>query len=272
MVFRHVEHPAEIQACMRPGDVIAFSGGKFVSDVIMAITKGNVSHVGIIVPSEFLGKPCDEPVVAEVNQNGLIFSPLSDIVEDDNDILWWLPLANRPTEACLSTAVEEHRKTKYDWLQAGLLALEYFESACESVGRYLRGHIRSMLLDGGVRLLRGELIRAGSRFISRETLEDNLSEESLRILLAKAIDNHLEANDIADFLVESIGNREDTTRLFCSEFVAKVLEDSKVIPCIEEAQTTPIELCLIEDLYAKCVQFKGCESQETKRHDTPDDA
>ena len=271
MVFRHVEH-SEIQECMCPGDVIAFSGGKFVSRVIMAITRGNVSHVGIIVPSEFLDKPCDEPVVAEVNEKGLIFSPLSDIVEDNNEILWWLPLANRPTEACINAAVEAHRETKYDYLQAGLLGLEYFESVCESVGRYLHEHIRSLLLDHGVRLLRRRLIRAGSRFIPRETLEDRLSGELLQTLFDKAINNHLDANDIADFLVEFIGNEEDTTKLFCSEFVAKVLESSEVIVSIEEARTTPIELCLLEGLYAESVQFKGSESQEIRRHDTSDGA
>lgn len=272
MVFRRVEHPAEIQACMRPGDVIAFSGGKLVSRVIMAISGGNVSHVGIIVPSEFLGRSCDEPVVAEVNEKGLIFSPLSDIVEDNNDILWWLPLANRPAEECINAAVGVHTETTYDWLQAGLLALEYFESTCESVGRHLHGHIRSGLLNYGVSLLRGVLISAGSRFIPTETLEDNLSEESLRTLLAKAIDNHLEANDIAEFLVEFVGNEEDTTRLFCSEFVAKVLEESGVINSIEEAQTTPIELCLLKGVYAESVQFKGRECQEIGRHDTSDGA
>ena len=52
MVFRHVENPDEIQECMRPGDVIAFSGGKLVSRVIMEISRGNVSHVGIIVLSD----------------------------------------------------------------------------------------------------------------------------------------------------------------------------------------------------------------------------
>ena len=270
MVFRHVDHPAEIQECMRPGDVIAFSGGKFVSDVIMAITRGNVSHVGIVVPSEFLDQPCDEPVVAEVNQKGLVFSPLSDIVEDNNEMLWWLPLANRPTEARINAAVEAHRETEYDYLQAGLLALEYFESVYEWVGRQLHEDIRSLLLDRGVPLLRERFIEAGSRFIPRETLEGNLSEESLRKFLAGSIDDHLDANDIADFLVEFIGNREDTTRLFCSEFVAKVLEDSKVIGSIEEARTTPIELCLLEGIYAESVQFKGSEEQKIRKYDNSD--
>ena len=270
MLFRHVDHPAEIQECMCPGDVIAFSGGKFVSDVIMEITGGNVSHVGIIVPPEFLDQDCNEPVVAEVNHKGLIFSPLSDIVEDDNERLWWLPLANRPTEARINAAVKKHRRKKYDYLQAGLLGLEYFDSVYESVGRYLHEDIRSLLLNLGVPLLTRRLMRAGSRFIPREELEDRLSEESLRRFLAEAIDDHLDANDIANFLVEFIGNREDTTRLFCSEFVAKVLEDSKVIASIEEARTTPIELCLLEGLYAESVQFKGREIQEIKRYDPSD--
>ena len=111
MVFRHVEH-SEIQECMRPGDVIAFSGGKLVSRVIMRITRGNVSHVGIVAPSAFLEQDCDEPVIAEVNEKGLIFSPLSDIVEDKNDILWWLPLANRPPEARIHAAVKKYRERR----------------------------------------------------------------------------------------------------------------------------------------------------------------
>ena len=271
MVFRHVEH-SEIQECMRPGDVIAFSGGKLVSRVIMRITRGNVSHVGIVAPSAFLGQDCDEPVIAEVNEKGLIFSPLSDIVEDKNDILWWLPLANRPPEARIHAAVKKYRSKKYDYLQAGMLGLEYFDSVYESVGRQLHEDMRSTLLNGGVRLLRRKFMRAGSRFIRRETLEDNLSEESLRTFLADAIDDHLDANDIADFLVEFIGNREDPTKLFCSEFVGKVLEDSKVIGSIEEARTTPIELCLLEGLYAESVQFKGSDRQEIRRYDTSDGA
>lgn len=272
MLFRRVINHSEIQEYMRPGDVIAFSGGKLVSDVIMAITRGNVSHVGIVVPSEFLDQPCDEPVIAEVNQHGLIFSPLSDIVENNNERLWWLPLANRPDEARLNAAVEDHEGVNYDYLQAGLLGLEYFESVYRWVGRQLHEDIQSLLLDRCVPLLRSRFIEAGSRFIPRETLENNLSEESLRTFLAEAIDDHLDANDIADFLVEFIGNREDTTRLFCSEFVARVLEDSRVIGSIEEARTTPIELCLLEGLYAESVQFNGSEEQEIRKYDNSDGA
>lgn len=70
--------------------------------------------------------------------------------------------------------------------------------------------------------------------------------------------------------VEFIGNEEDPTKLFCSEFVANVLENSKVIGSIEEARTTLIELCRLEGVYAESVWFKGSERQEIRRHDTPD--
>ena len=272
MEFRHVINHSEIQECMCPGDVIAFSGGKFVSDVIMAITGGNVSHVGIVVPSEFLDQDCDEPVIAEVNHRGLIFSPLSDIVEDDNEILWWLPLANRPDEAGLNTAVEDRRGANYDYLQAGLLGLESFDSVRKWVGPQQQEGILSILLKGIVPLLSELLMSAASRLVERERLENELSEASLRTFLSKAINEHLDANDIADFLVNLIGDPENTKRLFCSEFVARVLEDSRVIGSIEEARTTPIELCLLEGLYAESVQFKGSERQEIRRHDTPDGA
>lgn len=43
---------SEIKNCMKPGDIIAFSGENLVSQGIKSVTEGQISHVGVILAVE----------------------------------------------------------------------------------------------------------------------------------------------------------------------------------------------------------------------------
>ena len=79
------------------------------------------------------------------------------------------------------------------------------------------------------------------------------------------MDAHLDVTRLMAPYVSRLQNREDTRKLFCSEFVTDVLADIGVIQNIVAAQTTPIELCMLEGIYANAyVQFKGSEAEQIK--------
>lgn len=251
MQFKKDEY-GKIKGNMQPGDVIAFSGNRFASSVIKAFTKSNVSHVGIVVPSKFTDAACDQIVIAEVTSQGVIFTPLIDKVEDDNvEMLWWLPLHSRPDPEVFSSSVEKYKNKRYDYLQAAMTVLDSFEPILDSIGQELNENVRQTLLE--------MIVRPLSRAIKDKIkipVESFISE-----ILSEVVNEHFDLTILVDKLVDSICNQEDTKRFFCSEFVAKVLENSKVICDINASRTTPIELCQLK-IYGDYVQFKGDTEQE----------
>ena len=90
---------SEIRDCMRPGDIIAFSGKKPFSEVIKWATKSNVSHVGVILQSRLMvdgaaqGRLFNQ--IAEATASGVKFTKLSEIEREYEGELWWLPLRKK---------------------------------------------------------------------------------------------------------------------------------------------------------------------------------
>ncbi len=86
----------DIRDCMRPGDVIAFSGKKAFSKIIKKATKSNISHVGVVLHTKLemsgtsQGRLFNQ--IAEATASGVKFTKLSDIKRNHKGKLWWLPL------------------------------------------------------------------------------------------------------------------------------------------------------------------------------------
>ena len=262
--FEKSEYP-EIRALIRPGDVIAFSGGTFASRLVMAVTGSNVSHVGLVVPTTLLGEPSEGPVVAEVTEQGVIFSALSDVIEGGSDVLWWLPLQERPAPERVTDAVRTHRGKSYDYQQSTWLVLEPLAPAFADAGPVLKADISRILTDMIVPPLREKLLMEIPEEVPRPLVEDFVSEARIRSAVSEAIEEHLELTLLMKPYVSRLQNQEDSRKLFCSEFVADVLKDSGVIRDIVASQTTPIELCMLDGIYAqRYVQFKGSEAEKIK--------
>ena len=86
-----------IRDSMKPGDVIAFSGKKAFSQTIKLATRSNVSHVGVVLQTklemngESHGRLFNQ--VAEATASGVKFTNLSELEENYEGELWWLPLS-----------------------------------------------------------------------------------------------------------------------------------------------------------------------------------
>ncbi len=252
----------EIQDSMRPGDVIAFSGGTFASRMVMAVTGSNVSHVGMVVPATVLEKSHNEPVIAEVNEKGVIFSPISKVIKGESAVLWWLPLAEKPVPEDVVAAVTKHKKKSYDYQQATLLVLEPLAPVFADAGPQLKTDISRILSDQLVPPLREHLLAGIPEGGTRTVVANVVSESQLRSVVSEVLDVHLDVTRLMDPYVARLQNQKDTRKLFCSEFVADVLATIGVIQDIVASQTTPIELCLLEGIYAsEYVQFKGNDAK-----------
>lgn len=88
----------EIRDCMKPGDVIAFSGKKAHSEIIKWATRSNVSHVGVVLQSRLIvdGKPEGRVFnqVAEATDSGVKIVNLSGKQQVYEGEMWWLPLSD----------------------------------------------------------------------------------------------------------------------------------------------------------------------------------
>ena len=87
----------EIRDCMKPGDVIAFSGKKALSETIKWATRSNVSHVGVVLQYRLIvdGKPEGRVFnqVAEATDSGVKIVNLSGKQQAYEGEMWWLPLS-----------------------------------------------------------------------------------------------------------------------------------------------------------------------------------
>ena len=118
---------ASIRGQMQPGDVIAFAGKKPVSDMIKAFTGSNVSHVGVVLQWELIGRdPASSKriLVAEATAAGVQFTQLSRFVETYEGELWWLPLSEESRRKWKAEKQEffkfllEQEGKPYDYYQA----------------------------------------------------------------------------------------------------------------------------------------------------------
>lgn len=83
---------------MKTGDLIAFGGKGLVSDLIKAVTKSSVSHVGLVMMADCGGFRLNNVVEAnggkKSGMSGVHILRLRDRVEKYNGSLWWYPLSD----------------------------------------------------------------------------------------------------------------------------------------------------------------------------------
>ncbi len=136
---------------MKPGDVIAFSGNSFFSEIIKLATFSNISHVGVILQTQvfndgsgrFFNKVIESATVhgfSGVNDNRLS----ERLNEFDGDI-WWLPLKKELRKERFNETLffnflfdQEKARKEYDLPQALLSALDIFDKlpfAADELGR-----------------------------------------------------------------------------------------------------------------------------------------
>lgn len=88
----------EARDLMQPGDVIAFGGKAYFSEIIKFATFSSVSHVGVIlqtkIPEENTGKFFNQIIESTSLHgfNGVNVSRFSDRLSTYEGELWWLPL------------------------------------------------------------------------------------------------------------------------------------------------------------------------------------
>lgn len=86
----------DIRDKIQPGDIIAFSGKGFFSEIIKCATRSNVSHTAIVLQSKILinNIPQKDYInqIIESISSGVSISRLSDRINSSNEIIWWLPL------------------------------------------------------------------------------------------------------------------------------------------------------------------------------------
>lgn len=267
----------EIKACMRPGDVIAFSSNRLFSTVIKLVTSSHVSHVGIVVPSECLeGADPDDIVIAEATENGVEFRSLDSRVRDsDVEMLWWLPLSPSVRDKLkvddFRESVCSHRKRDYDYLQTAMLGLTLLEPALNAIDPELDDAVRRFLLNE----------------LSRERAADNPSlGEDIRDALLDTLDRVLgsdNGNQIFHGVIRlllnggqreainrQIENKEDFENFFCSELVTKALADGGALTGVNASKVTPIDLCRFNLYREEYVQFKGEEQTRIRGFNSVD--
>jgi hypothetical protein len=104
----------EIRERMRAGDIVAFSGNAAISKIIKAVTRSNVSHVGILCHTHVV---FNTGVTVEIMESikegtcpqtgkpvaGVIRNRLSTRIKNYDGCVWWLPLSER-TRTVFDTA------------------------------------------------------------------------------------------------------------------------------------------------------------------------
>ena len=93
-------HYQDARKMMKPGDVIAFGGRGYLSEIIKFATFSNVSHVGVIlqtkIPEDDTGRFFNQIIESTSLEgfNGVGISRFSDRLKSYDGELWWLPLKN----------------------------------------------------------------------------------------------------------------------------------------------------------------------------------
>lgn len=243
----------EIRNCVKPGDVIAFSGESLISEGIKSITEGDISHVGVILAAGLSidGAPDRDcfNLIAEASPEGVRIISLSGLQQNYKGKIWWLPLSceyRRKLESNSSDFCNfllEKDGEPYDYAQAILEGLaELFENR-NDVLRSVGGIFSQFAADNGRTFI--EVL------IGDATVKDinNVSDFKNRLIQALTGNSRL----------QDISKKEDAKRYFCSELVTHALKVAEVLPKtdnIDPKRVTPSELCQFK-IYEKCVQFKG---------------
>lgn len=89
----------DIRAKVGTGDIIAFSGCGYFSELIRVATRSAVSHVGLVISVTPQGSSNDFNLLAEsIFKEGVRMINLSQKLKSDDLAVWWLPLSNSSRE------------------------------------------------------------------------------------------------------------------------------------------------------------------------------
>ncbi len=93
----HIEY-REARKLMQPGDVIAFGGKSFFSEIIKFSTASKISHVGVILQTQVLNESNNRFFNQIIESStwddfsGVKISRFSDRLYEYDGEIWWLPL------------------------------------------------------------------------------------------------------------------------------------------------------------------------------------
>ncbi len=248
----------EIRDCMKPGDVIAFSGDNLISGVIKSATDGQISHVGIIlaVGLSIDGDPDHDcfNLVAEATAEGVRIINLSGLQRAYKGKIWWLPLSCEYRENLKSNFPKfcnfllEKDGEPYNYAQAIMEGLEELIGNRNLLVRSARSLFSLFTVDNGIELIDG--------WINDVEVKDIKDRSDFKNRLIQAL--------TGDSKSESTTPEEDAKKYFCSELATHALKVGGVLPDtdnIDPERVNPSELCQFK-IYEKCVQFKGDDGLE----------
>lgn len=130
---------------MSPGDIIAFGGNGFISDMIKFVTNGSVSHVGVILQTSiptlegvFINQIIESTSIGD-GFAGVQINRMSDHIRDYDGDIWCLPLTTRIKEdfdqgMFFSFMLDQVGK-KYDAPQAIGSALDFIPDNRENLDK-----------------------------------------------------------------------------------------------------------------------------------------
>lgn len=99
MTMRQAKY-SEVRKDMKAGDVIAFGGSGLASGVIKAATRSAVSHVGVVMEHTQEDGVHRNLLIESTSLDGgggVSTSMLSEVIENYDGNVWWLPLSHGMT-------------------------------------------------------------------------------------------------------------------------------------------------------------------------------
>jgi len=130
----------EARKLMQPGDVIAFGGKTFFSEIIKLATFSNISHVGVILQTHlrddstgrFFNKIIESATINGFS--GVSDSRLSERLNEVEGEIWWLPLKKEIREKQFDQEIfynflfdQDDARVEYDLPQALMSAMDIFD-------------------------------------------------------------------------------------------------------------------------------------------------
>jgi len=127
---------------MKIGDMLAFSGKGFISEIIKKVTGSNISHVGAVLYSYVAGQRLVQVIESTSlgdGFSGVKINRLSDHVRDYDGKIFWHPLTSFSRdsfkEELYTRFMLNMKGRKYDTIQAVLSALDFIPDTSEDLDK-----------------------------------------------------------------------------------------------------------------------------------------
>lgn len=127
----------EARQLMQPGDVIAFGGSSAFSQIIKFVTFSDVSHVGVILKTQIAQGTSGQffnQIIESTGKKGVSVSRFSQVLEDYDGDVWWLPLSEQLRENKFDVSAffdflynQASKNLEYDLPQALTSAVDVIE-------------------------------------------------------------------------------------------------------------------------------------------------